>query len=109
MQTILMMAEIGGYCFWKCDYPNKDYLKHTALSTEDLPLSFELNNQITEWEEFYEEYFDPLVVLSIAKRKVYKDNFDAVGKLLWQLVKEELKDNYKVVYYSEVENKVLED
>lgn len=102
------MAEVGGYCFWLCD-SKEDYWKHTALPTEDLPLSFELNNQLTEWEEFYEEYFDNTTLLSLAKRPVAKDNFDVVGKQLWQLVKEELKDNYKVIYYSEVEQKVLDD
>ena len=37
------------------------------------------------------------------------NNFDVVGKQLWQLVKEELAGKYKVVYYSEVEQKVLDD
>ena len=54
MQTILMMAELEGNSFWSCDYPDRDYLHGAALPIEDFPLSYELNNQITEWVEFYE-------------------------------------------------------
>ena len=104
MQTILMMAELEGHSFWSCDYPYRNYLHGAALPIDDFPLSYELNNQITEWVEFYEENsftykFDELAI----------NNFDVVGKQLWQLVKEELAGKYKVVYYSEVEQKVLDD
>ena len=95
------MAEVGGYCFWSCT-SREDCWKHTALPIEQLPLSFELNNQITEWAEFYEEYIDNTTLLSLAK-----DNFDMLGRQLWQLVKEELAGKYKVLYYSELEQKVL--
>ena len=103
------MAELEGHSFWLCDYPDRDYLKHTLLPIEELPLSFELNNQITEWVKFYDYYFAEIVLLSKAKELVYKDNFDMLGRQLWQLVKEELAGKYKVLYYSELEQKVLQD
>lgn len=108
MQTIIMMAELGGNCFW---HPKNDYSAEwklylptgAAIDIEDLPLSWELNNQLTEWVEFYEDNsftnkFDELAI----------NNFDIVGRQLWQLVKEELVGEYNVVYYSEVDQKVLE-
>jgi hypothetical protein len=109
MQTIIMMAELGGYCFWQ---PRNDYSAEwklyiptgAAIDIEDLPLSWEINNQLTEWVEFYEENTDEWGVLS----GLDKDNFDIVGRQLWQLVKEELASEYNVVYYSELEQKVLE-
>jgi hypothetical protein len=111
MQTIIMMAEIGGNCFFQ---PKNDYSAEWklyiptggAIDIEDLPLSWELNNQLTEWVEFYEENFNvfiegfPVEIIN---------NFDILGKQLWQLVKEELASEYKVVYYSELEKKVLDD
>ena len=106
MQTILMMAELEGHSFWLCDSSDNNYFKHTLLPIEMLPLSFELNNQITEWVAFYDENFN--VFTRGFPIEVYY-NFDILGKQLWQLVKEELKDKYKVVYYSEVEQEVLDD
>lgn len=107
------MAEFEGKCFWQ---PKNDYSAEwklwlptgAAIDIEDLPLSWELNNQLTEWVEFYDEHFDNTKLISLAKKEVAKDNFDILGKHLWQLVKEELAGEYNVVYYSELEKKVLD-
>lgn len=100
-----MMAELGSNCFW---HPKIDYFTgwklELPINIEDLPLSWELNNQLTEWVECFET--------DIFTKKFYKlaiNNFDILGKQLWQLVKEELASEYKVVYYSELEKKVLDD
>jgi hypothetical protein len=107
MQTILMMADVSGHCFWLCDHPDKEYFKHTLLEIEELPLSFQLNNQLTEWVDNLqyedEECLEPILP------ELFSNNFDMLGKQLWQLVKEELADEYNVVYYSELEQKVLDD
>lgn len=108
MQTIIMKAELEGQCFWHSenDYSAewKLWLFNRRLCIEELPLSWELNNQLTEWIEFYEDNsftykFDELVI----------NNFDIVGRQLWQLVQEELAGKYKVVYFSELERKVLDE
>lgn len=111
MQTIIMMADLGGHCFWhpKTIYSAKWKLylpTGAAINIEDLPLSWELNNQLTEWVDNL-QYEDNEVLESIPP-ELFSNNFDMLGRQLWQLVKEELKDKYKVVYYSEVEQKVLE-
>jgi hypothetical protein len=107
MQTILMMTDVSGHCFWLCDYSDREYYKHTLLEIEKLPLSFDLNDQLTEWMDNL-QYEDDECLEPISP-ELFTNNFDVVGKQLWQLVKEELKDKYKVVYYSEVEQKVLDD
>ncbi len=102
-----MMADVSGHCFWLCDHPDKEYFKHTLLEIEELPLSFQLNNQLTEWVDNLqyedEECLEPILP------ELFSNNFDMLGKQLWQLVKEELADEYNVVYYSELEQKVLDD
>lgn len=112
MQTIIMMAEIGGHCFW---HPKNDYSAEWKLylptggviDIEELPLSWELNNQLTEWMEFYEENTGRIRFLSTKEN--HANNFDIVGRQLWQLVKEELASEYNVVYYSELEEKIIDD
>ena len=106
-----MMAEVGGYCFW---HPENDYFTGQkliptgpAIDIEELPLSFELNNQLTEWIEFYEDNTGRIRFLSTKEN--HTNNFDILGRQLWQLVKEELAGKYKVVYYSELEEKVLNE
>ena len=107
MQTILMMADVSGHCFWLCDYSDKEYFKHTLLEIEELPLSFQLNNQLTEWVDNLqyedEECLEPI------PPELFSNNFDMLGRQLWQLVKKELAGKYNVVYYSELEQKVLND
>lgn len=102
-----MMADVSGHCFWLCAHPDKEYFKHTLLEIEELPLSFQLNNQLTEWVDNLqyedEECLEPILP------ELFSNNFDMLGKQLWQLVKKELADEYNVVYYSELEQKVLDD
>lgn len=100
-----MMAEFGGNCFW---YSKNDYLIEWKLglpiNIENLPLSWELNNQITEWIECFETN-----IFTKKFNRLAINNFDMLGRQLWQLVKEELAGKYKVVYYSELEKKVLDE
>jgi hypothetical protein len=99
MQTIIMMADFGGYCFWEyIDHP--EYKTGAAISLDSLTLSKETVGQLELWLEYFEE------CINVTTLKFNSDietvNFDLVGKALWEQVQIELKGQYEVTYYSEL-------
>jgi len=99
MQTIIIMADFGDYCFWEyIDHPQ--YKTGAAISLDSLPLSTETVEQLELWIEYFEKYFNEKTLKFDSE--VETINFDLVGKALWEQVQVELKKQYQVNYYSEL-------
>lgn len=102
MVTIKLMADFGCWPLWDLD-------NSRDIDPETLPLSDPLLDDLDRWVELFEEDFEWANSASGEWEPAHLDRFEAEGVQLWRRLRQELRDRYRVVYYSSRWCRVVDD
>jgi hypothetical protein len=103
-RVIKLMAEYGGTVLWGVEATDIG-----PINPDDLPLTRELKSALHAWSASYDrtlnqEYPPDSGFANSAEEEA----FDAEGRRLWMELQAQLGPEYKVVFYSNRESRLLE-
>ncbi|QTA85341.1 hypothetical protein [Desulfonema magnum] len=103
-ETIKLMADYECFPLWKCEETGA-----ANVDTDSLPLSAKTKKRLRSWAECYDSTLNLEYPASSGfATKEDQQAFEEEGKSLCKILVEELKDTYKVVYFSESASELLE-
>jgi hypothetical protein len=86
--------------------PIWDESGRTSFDLDLFPLSSELKTKLRAWAKDYDSFGERNFTWPTEDGE---ERFDEAGRLLWREVQEELGEDWKVSYFSEVGNRVIWD
>lgn len=101
-KTLKLMTDYDCFPLW-------DVNDGLNIVPDSLPLPEEIKLRLERWAKYYDETLSRDDPLSSKFRSEEEElAFENEGKALWQILKEELGADYKVIYFSNLESKILE-
>lgn len=103
-KQIKLMADYNCWPLW--EYEDKELVDN--LHPSELSLSYEIKERLLNWQNIYDgimNWEEP--ASSYFASEAEKRAFEKEGISLWQLLQKELDNDCEVVYFSEVQLRVL--
>ena len=95
------------HCFPLWEYTDDGDL-YDNVNPDDLPLTNELKSALHAWADAYDRTLNQEYPPESGFASPEEEAFEAEGRRLWRELQAQLGPEYKVVYYSIRENRVLE-
>lgn len=104
-QRLKLMADYGCTVLWHADDD-----KVGPVDVDTLPLSSNLREALGKWAEWYDSTLDqeypPNSGFGTPEEAA---TFEAEGRRLWRELTNELGKEYKIVFFSEAERRLIEE
>jgi hypothetical protein len=108
-KQIKLMTEYGAHPLWWHKETAREMNAYNLMPST-LPLRLETLARLRKWAETYDSILrwdDPAASGFATKEE--EEAFEQEGIALWEMLREELGDNYHVVYHSQKHHKILEN
>src|SRR5262245_5418087 len=103
MHTIKLMSDYGCFPLWGTE-------EIANIDPETLPLSPELRKELRAWADAYDKTLNQEYPSDSGfSNPAEEEAFEVEGRRLWRVLQEKLGQDFRVFYFSNQQNQLLEN